>query len=64
MNNKGAALQEVGRTSEAMEVIEQALYLDTGYVDAWLNKAIIQISHKGYTEALTSLAEAQDKLGN
>jgi tetratricopeptide (TPR) repeat protein len=39
-NNKGAALNELGKYNEAIECFDKALEIEPKYANAWLNKGV------------------------
>ncbi len=57
-NNKAAALKELGRLGEAADSCENALRLDTGYVDAMYNLGNIRNEQAQFEKAKVVLEEA------
>ena len=59
-NNKGAALNNLGRINEGLGCCETALKIDSNFEYAWKNKGISLIGLNRFTEALQALNRALD----
>ena len=57
-NNKGLALDKLGRYQEAVDSYEKALKIDPGYVKAWNNKGLALDKLGRYQEAVDSYERA------
>ena len=54
-NNKGVALDSIGRHTRAEECYLRAIKIRRGYTDAWFNLAYSQYKTKQYERAMESL---------
>ena len=57
-NNKGSALDNQGRYSEAIKAFSEAIRLDPNYSKAWYNNGSVLLGQRNYADAISCYDEA------